>query len=235
MYSRCIQPRRQPSDPTFSCRPTMQVNSAGHTGHDTHRFSSIGSTRHRYQSATPLPATPWPSLAARPSFSPALRPTARNFSKPVFCCSSYRPYRSTHTDEEDKFDTFLGWTQGGGSSYRDGQNYVIQAVKQVNFGPVEEVRYFLRTPDGFEEVTEAFVRLCGLAKKNNYKNFKCQVHNKFFEVNLYQENAFSKRTTKYGKASKSNCLSLWMAKMWQKWQSQCHTSMQPEQSGYFNI
>ena len=85
---------------------------------------------------------------------------------------------------------------------------MIQAVKQVNFGPVEEVRYFLRTPDGFEEVTEAFVRLCGLAKKNNYKNFKCQVHNKFFEVNLYQENAFSKRTTKYGKASKSNCLSL---------------------------
>ena len=89
--------------------------------------------------------------------------------------------------------------------------------------------------DVAEMATEAFVRHRGLAKKNSYKNCKFEVHNKILEVNLYQENAFSKRTTKYGKASKSNCLSLWMAKMWQKWQSQCHTSMQPEQSGYFNI
>lgn len=73
---------------------------------------------------------------------------------------------------------------------------MIQAVKQVNFGPVEEVRYFWRTPDGFEEVTEASVKYNGLTKKNTYKNFKCEVNNKFFEINLYRENAFSKRTWK---------------------------------------
>lgn len=76
----------------------------------------------------------------------------------------------------------------------DGQSYVIQAVKQVNFGPVEEVRYYRRTTDGFEGVTESFVKSRGLKKKNTYKNFRCEVHNKFFEINLYQENAFSKHT-----------------------------------------
>lgn len=175
----------------------MQVTRAGHTGHDTNSVSSAGT----YHSAAPSPTytTPRLSSAARPSSPPAIRPTAQYLSNPVFCCSSYRPYRPTRTDEENKFDTFLRWTQGRGTSdLPDGQSYVIQAVKQV--GPVEEVRYYRRTTDGFEGVTESFVKSRGLKKKNTYKNFRCEVHNKFFEINLYQENAFSKHTWKHNAA-----------------------------------
>lgn len=147
----------------------MQVSSASHRGHDAYRFSSVGGIRRCSPSAMPSPATPRLSPAIRPVSSPEIRPTPQYLSKPVFCCSSYRPYRPTHTDEENKFDTFLTWLQDRGSSTSASRNYVIQAIKQVNFGPVQEIRYFWRTPDGFEEVTEAFVKYGGLTKKNTYK------------------------------------------------------------------
>lgn len=178
------------SGPTFSCRPAMQVNGASHEWYVTYSSSSGGT-----QCPVPFPAPTRLLPAAMPSSSPAIRPTSQYLNKFVFCCSSYRPYLPTHTDEENKFDTFLSWVQGRGpSNLSDGQNYVIQAVKQINCGPVEEIRYYWRTTGGFEEVTEEFVRSRALKKKNTYKNFKCTVHNKIFEINLYQENPFSKHT-----------------------------------------
>ena len=112
---------------------------------------------------------------------------------PVFCCTSRKPYRPIRTDEEDKFRAFLQWADGIGSySVPGGQDYVIQAVKQINFGPVEQITYFRRSPTGFQEVDEDFVIQGNLSKTNSYKNFKCDAHNKFFEINLYGRCSVSK-------------------------------------------
>ncbi|KAJ4372081.1 hypothetical protein N0V83_003854 [Neocucurbitaria cava] len=74
--------------------------------------------------------------------------------------------------------------------------YVVQLVKQVNYGPLESKRYFVcrQTNQGneqFVEVTEQWLIDGNFEKVNAYKNFKCAVHNKFFEVNVYQKNAIN--------------------------------------------
>ncbi|KAL6786475.1 hypothetical protein J3E68DRAFT_420604 [Trichoderma sp. SZMC 28012] len=68
--------------------------------------------------------------------------------------------------------------------------YVVQLVKQANYGPQESVRYFMTVNDGIEftEVRENDLIAANFEKLNSYKNFKCSTHDKFFEVNLYQQN-----------------------------------------------
>ncbi|KAI3560801.1 hypothetical protein IWW34DRAFT_779075 [Fusarium oxysporum f. sp. albedinis] len=67
--------------------------------------------------------------------------------------------------------------------------YVVQLVRQVNYGPLESKRYFIPT-DGTEsdsvEVIENDLIQANFQKVNTYKNYKCQDHNKFFEVNIHQ-------------------------------------------------
>jgi len=112
-------------------------------------------------------------------------------SMAVICCASRRPYRPTCTDEENKFSTFLKWADGMGTfGLSGGDDYVIQAVKQINFGPVEQVTYFHRTSNGYEQVDEDFVIRADMHKTN--LDFKCDKHNKFFEINLYGRSTFSK-------------------------------------------
>ncbi|RDI86363.1 hypothetical protein Vi05172_g3445 [Venturia inaequalis] len=69
--------------------------------------------------------------------------------------------------------------------------FVIQLVRQINFGAIESKRYFLidETNDTFLEVTEADLIEANYEKLNAYKNFKCAAHNRFFEVNVYEKNA----------------------------------------------
>ncbi|KAF3074471.1 hypothetical protein CFAM422_003836 [Trichoderma lentiforme] len=96
----------------------------------------------------------------------------------LFCCSSIQPYRPKRLDHEHKFDKFMQWAKST-SAKPDvvpilivSADYVVQLVRQANYGPQESVRYFMTVNDGIE-FTE---------------NFKCIAHDKFFEVNLYQQN-----------------------------------------------
>ncbi|KAK4868510.1 hypothetical protein LT330_006712 [Penicillium expansum] len=71
--------------------------------------------------------------------------------------------------------------------------YAVQFVRQVNFGAIEAKRYFIPHPEAngdraeFVEITEQDLIAGNFQKLNSYKNFKCTMHNKFFEVNLYQK------------------------------------------------
>ncbi|QYS99362.1 hypothetical protein H0G86_006499 [Trichoderma simmonsii] len=114
----------------------------------------------------------------------------------LFCCSSIRPYRPKRLDHEHKFDKFMQWAKST-SAKPDvvpimivSADYVVQLVRQANYGPQESVRYFMTVNDGIEftEVRENDLIAANFEKLNSYKNFKCIVHDKFFEVNLYQQN-----------------------------------------------
>ena len=88
----------------------------------------------------------------------------------IFCCSQIKPYRPQRIDHELDFQAFLAWAQTSTSEsavtvpnlqleFEKDSSYVVQVVKQVNYGPVESKRYFItnRSPAGtrsFHEVTE---------------------------------------------------------------------------------
>lgn len=118
----------------------------------------------------------------------------------LFCCLAIKPYRPRRLDHEAKFDRFMQWAKYASSDPSDSFHlnsnleYAVQFVKQVNFGPQESIRYF--TPaggdSGFIEITENNLLEANFEKLNSYKNCKCDTHNKFFEVNLYQKNPINK-------------------------------------------
>jgi len=111
-------------------------------------------------------------------------------------------------DTEAKFDAFLNWARASEtasvSSLPNASDYlaingsscfVIQLVRQVNYGPLESKRLFAKTayPDmGFGEVTEQDLIQANYQKVNSYKNFKRVTHDKFFELNLYQKDPVNK-------------------------------------------
>jgi hypothetical protein len=97
----------------------------------------------------------------------------------------------------------------GDSTLINNAPYAVQLVRQVNHGPQESIRYFIPAINGtdFTETTEDSLVESNFEKLNSYlttvpmgetfllilplrryKNFRCHVHNKFFEVNLYQKN-----------------------------------------------
>jgi hypothetical protein len=75
---------------------------------------------------------------------------------PIFCCSQIQPYMARRLDHELKFEDFLAWAQELNSeSSIDEQDHqtvleqgslVVQIVRQVNYGPLESKRYFVKTP-----------------------------------------------------------------------------------------
>ncbi|KAF2705053.1 hypothetical protein K504DRAFT_388777 [Pleomassaria siparia CBS 279.74] len=119
----------------------------------------------------------------------------------VFCCSNIRPYKSKTLSHESTFAKFMTWAtfprasdphSSNNSALTTTPSYVVQIVKQVNFGPIESKRYFAITEDGsgdeaFVEVLEKWLIDANFQKLNTFKNFKCVSHNKFFEVNVYQK------------------------------------------------
>jgi hypothetical protein len=89
----------------------------------------------------------------------------------LFCCSSTQPYRPEYLSHESKFISFLQWSTfpkttsanddvaGLNDMLEHPEAYVIQLVRQINFGPLESKRYFLigAENDGqqpFVEITE---------------------------------------------------------------------------------
>lgn len=82
----------------------------------------------------------------------------------IFCCTGFQPYRSQIIDNQAKFDSFISWAKSGSQAgsatspapvWDDSSTFVIQLVRQVNFGPIESKRYFVAlTSSTFTEVTE---------------------------------------------------------------------------------
>jgi hypothetical protein len=80
----------------------------------------------------------------------------------LFCCSNINPYRPHRLDHEEKFTDFVSWAGFPKSSslistetatLLDTVNspYVVQLVRQVNYGPLESKRYFFVTKGKHEE------------------------------------------------------------------------------------
>lgn len=85
----------------------------------------------------------------------------------LFCCGSVKPYRPARLLHEDKFKTFMAWAEfpmGSCPSTDDGAGkvdlialkppYVIQLVRQVNYGPLESKRFFIPVEDRDNEFVE---------------------------------------------------------------------------------
>ena len=101
----------------------------------------------------------WP-----PERSPFLSPSSISLIKMdvLFCCESITPYKPKRLDHESKFTTFLSWARATNVEQADDKvlmgddpslehaPYVIQLVRQVNYGALEWKRYF--TPVGSEDV-----------------------------------------------------------------------------------
>lgn len=113
----------------------------------------------------------------------------------IFCCGSAKPYKPRQLDHESKFTAFADWAHRQKASSivepgfpKSNVPYAVQLVRQINYGPQESIRYFIPVGDSdFSELTEDALLRGNLEKLNTYKNFKCNLHNKFFEVNLYQK------------------------------------------------
>ncbi|KAF5679192.1 major facilitator superfamily transporter [Fusarium heterosporum] len=119
----------------------------------------------------------------------------------LFCCSGIKPYRPQYLTHQSKFNNFISWASFPKESSPDEAwpdttpSYAVQLVRQVNFGRLESKRYFVPTgPDetSFIEITEQDLIQANFQKVNTYKNYKCQDHNKFFEVNIYQKDPINK-------------------------------------------
>ncbi|PVH81612.1 hypothetical protein DL98DRAFT_354525, partial [Cadophora sp. DSE1049] len=122
----------------------------------------------------------------------------------IFCCPSLKPYKPKNVDHEPKFSTFMKWASIPASTTSntvsdtavpllDSSTYVVQIVRQKNFGALEWKRYFKSVgasgaKGDFLEITEQDIIDANFEKLNSYKNFKCGIHNLFFEVNIYQKN-----------------------------------------------
>ncbi|KAM3558131.1 hypothetical protein MY1884_004151 [Beauveria asiatica] len=114
----------------------------------------------------------------------------------IFCCAAIAPYRPQRLMHEDKFDSFCNWAafpkqsrvESASGTKLPSAGFAVQLVRQVNYGPLESKRYFIPWPENtFAEVDEDELIQGNFAKVNTYKNFRCQTHDKFFELNIYQK------------------------------------------------
>ncbi|KAK2052353.1 hypothetical protein LY76DRAFT_671431 [Colletotrichum caudatum] len=136
----------------------------------------------------------------------------------IFCCSSKTPYRSMPLDHDPKFKNFLRWAEtidfvqlcaDEDLSAVESATYAVQLVKQVNYGPQESIRYFVPSDDSsFAEVAEEHLIKFNFEKLNSYKNFRCDIHNKFFEINLYQQNPTNSHHWRYNLSRPSRDIDL---------------------------
>ncbi|KAI0473170.1 hypothetical protein GGR56DRAFT_698174 [Xylariaceae sp. FL0804] len=135
----------------------------------------------------------------------------------LFCCGSVKPYKSQYVLHQAKFTTFMDWAKSPknvvpvsspAAEHNDretpleslGAQFVIQLVRQVNYGPLEGIRYFARVDDSkdigddekFVEVKDKDLIQANFKKLNSYKNFRCAEHDKFFELNVYEKDPVNK-------------------------------------------
>lgn len=102
----------------------------------------------------------------------------------ILCCSNIQPYKSMAVDHQMKFNSFIDWAAFPHTSTTDSASkdeplemanescYVIQLVRQINYGPVESKRYFLTSAkhagkELFQEVTEKDLVAANYKKLNS--------------------------------------------------------------------
>lgn len=96
-------------------------------------------------------------------------------------------YRSIRTDNDNKFNSFIIWSQTDNLDDISDDNYVIQLVYHPNFEAYNKtIKYYKRETNTFIEVDD----IDGYKKANSYKNLKTnrnEGHSKgmFYELNLY--------------------------------------------------
>jgi hypothetical protein len=104
----------------------------------------------------------------------------------LWCCAHLQPYKARRTDHDAKFEAFVDWTKCGAETSALCTNFVIQFVKNVNFGSVVAKRCF-----AFDRVTGAFNEVSESSKMrslNSFKNYRCATcdgRGYFYELNLY--------------------------------------------------
>ncbi len=108
----------------------------------------------------------------------------------LWCCAHREPYKVRRTDHDDKFKAFIKWTSGSATTSSLGTNFVIQFVKNVNFGGVIAKRCFAfdKTTGAFQEVAESST----MRSLNSFKNYRCATcdgRGYFYELNLYCDEA----------------------------------------------
>lgn len=94
----------------------------------------------------------------------------------LFCCDSIKPYRPQVLSHEPKFVQFMNWTKsttdvapptGSVDLVELSPEFAVQLVRQVNFGPLESKRYFVRTEgEKFTEVSESNLIQANFQKLN---------------------------------------------------------------------
>jgi hypothetical protein len=68
-------------------------------------------------------------------------------SPSLFCCPALQPFKPRRTDHEPKFAAFMAWGRDAGDGEGadlDAAPYVIQLVREINYGPIESKRYFAK-------------------------------------------------------------------------------------------
>jgi hypothetical protein len=99
---------------------------------------------------------------------------------PTFCCSQLRPFKPTRTDHEAKFEALLAWGKGADTDLQSDDDditkllgsspsFVVQIVRQVNYGPLEFKRCFTEGvgENAYVELTEKALITANFEKLNS--------------------------------------------------------------------
>ncbi|RFU29560.1 hypothetical protein B7463_g6779, partial [Scytalidium lignicola] len=93
----------------------------------------------------------------------------------IFCCSSIKPYRPRQLDYGSRFEAFMKWSLAQNGSPTNStppeklNSYVVQIVRQTNFGPLESKRYFVEIKEENEVTSFRAVREEDLLEANYEK------------------------------------------------------------------
>ena len=116
----------------------------------------------------------------------------------LFCCDKYKGYKNVWLASEPGnvcFQEFLEFSKGNQLSECT-KPYAIQAVEKEDFGPTLRTKWFIRRDKSFviddtNNGDQTFLR------SNDFKNFKCGAHKRFFELNLYTASGVSHHHTSH--------------------------------------
>ena len=101
----------------------------------------------------------------------------------ILCCTELKPYKPKRVDHELKFSDFMKWTKSSApiapatvpdatALPPDASAYVIQVVRQKNFGALEWKRYFRSViasgVASFIEIAEQDIIEANFEKLNTY-------------------------------------------------------------------
>ncbi|KAL4244108.1 hypothetical protein ABKN59_010734 [Abortiporus biennis] len=127
----------------------------------------------------------------------------------LFCCTAREQYKPRTVVHESTLNSFVKWSKFPKQSICESDeatlrelnqnvDYVIELLRQIDFGSEESRRYFLvmKGPDEpFVEVMKEFVDAEGYKEAKSFKNFKCQKHTnwKLFKISTAQSSTRSRK------------------------------------------